>query len=50
MEFFGTKFCLTLGAWRLRFVLMLEEADDEQPRRATRIHHVGARSSDHATR
>ncbi|MGA7355308.1 MAG: hypothetical protein WA431_14740 [Candidatus Cybelea sp.] len=28
MEFFGTNFSLTLGAWRLRFVLALEENDD----------------------
>jgi hypothetical protein len=29
MELFGAKFCIALGAWKLRFVLMLE--DDEAP-------------------
>ena len=33
MEFFGTKFTVALGAWRLRFVLMLEE-NEAQPARA----------------
>ena len=28
MELFGAKFCIALGAWKLRFVLMLE---DEEP-------------------
>ena len=28
MEFIGTNFALTLGAWRLRFVLALEETED----------------------
>lgn len=28
MELFGTKFSLALGAWRLRFVLMLEDAEE----------------------
>jgi hypothetical protein len=27
VEFFGTKFTLTLGGWRLRFALALEDAD-----------------------
>ena len=29
MELFGTKFTLSLGTWKLRFVLMLE--DEQQP-------------------
>ena len=29
MELFGAKFSIALGAWKLRFVLMLE--DDETP-------------------
>ncbi|HEY8313366.1 MAG TPA: hypothetical protein VIG51_04255 [Candidatus Baltobacteraceae bacterium] len=29
MELFGTKFTFSLGSWKLRFVLMLE--DDMQP-------------------
>ena len=40
MELFGTKFTLALGAWKLRFVLMLE--DDEEP------HHFTARAASHA--
>lgn len=28
MELFGTNFALSLGAWRLRFVLALEEVED----------------------
>lgn len=28
MELFGTNFSITLGAWKLRFVLMLEETED----------------------
>jgi hypothetical protein len=28
VEIIGTNFCLSLGAWRLRFVLALEERDD----------------------
>jgi hypothetical protein len=28
MDLFGAKFSIALGAWKLRFVLMLEEADD----------------------
>jgi hypothetical protein len=27
MDLFGMKFSLALGAWRLRFVLMLEDAE-----------------------
>jgi hypothetical protein len=28
MELFGAKFSVALGAWNLRFVLMLEDAED----------------------
>ena len=35
MRYLGTNFCLTLGAWRLRFVLALEDApDDDEPANA----------------
>ncbi|HET9394255.1 MAG TPA: hypothetical protein VFO29_12135 [Candidatus Rubrimentiphilum sp.] len=27
MDLFGLKFSIALGAWRLRFVLMLEDAE-----------------------
>ena len=30
MELFGAKFSIALGAWRLRFVLMLEEPEAER--------------------
>ena len=28
MELFGTKFTVALGAWKLRFVLMLEDGEE----------------------
>lgn len=28
MELFGAKFSVALGAWKLRFVLMLEDAEE----------------------
>ncbi len=40
MEFIGTKFSITLGAWRLRFVLSLEEANDDATREYPKPHHV----------
>jgi hypothetical protein len=44
MELFGAKFCVALGAWKLRFVLMLE--DDEAAPEAQGVqrppHHVTA--------
>lgn len=43
MDIFGTKFDLTLGGWKLRFVLMLEDEMDEAPANAAREpipHHV----------
>ena len=30
MDLFGLKFSLALGAWRVRFVLMLEDAEAPQ--------------------
>lgn len=39
MQIFGTNFTLSLGAWRLRFLLALEDMDDETPVRATRVPH-----------
>jgi hypothetical protein len=47
MELFGAKFCIALGAWKLRFVLMLE--DDEpaaaQPSAHRTPHHVTVQNS-----
>jgi hypothetical protein len=44
MELFGAKFCVALGAWKLRFVLMLEddEAMPEAPAAHRPPHHVTA--------
>ncbi len=39
MEFLGTKFTITLGSWRLRFVLALEESQDEMQAAARGPHH-----------
>lgn len=38
MEIIGTNFTLSLGAWRLRLVLALEETDD-RPKEKTRPPH-----------
>lgn len=47
MSYLGTSFCLTLGAWRLRLQIALEDAPDDdvsrfEPERAQRPpqHHV----------
>ena len=38
MEIIGTNFTLSLGSWRLRFVLALED-NDEQPKEKIRPPH-----------
>ncbi|MDQ6826663.1 MAG: hypothetical protein M3Z14_05620 [Candidatus Eremiobacteraeota bacterium] len=40
MEILGTHFAITLGSWRLRLVLCVEEIEDEATRRAASSHHV----------
>ncbi|MDQ2679791.1 MAG: hypothetical protein M3Y21_02045 [Candidatus Eremiobacteraeota bacterium] len=41
MEFFGTKLTITLGSWRLRFVLALEETEEIVDQQImSRPHHV----------
>ncbi len=35
MELFGAKFSIALGAWRLRFVLMLEDPEEPVRERTT---------------
>jgi hypothetical protein len=40
VEFIGTNFSLTLGAWRLRFVLALEENDDRPKEKAQTPHRL----------
>jgi hypothetical protein len=45
MELFGAKFSVALGAWKLRFVLMLEDAEEPAPLPQTAYHtphHYGA--------
>lgn len=51
MELFGAKFNVTLGVWRLRFVLMLEEPEvlEQSKRRGRTPHHISAvRDASHA--
>ena len=52
MELFGTKFSIALGAWKLRFVLMLEEAPDDAAMppyaRQSVPHHFTARTTSRA--
>jgi hypothetical protein len=40
MEIFGTNFSLALGAWRLRFVLALEDTDGTPPVKARPPHRM----------
>lgn len=50
MDLFGTKFTIALGAWKLRFVLMLEDDEPSVTPRPTVIpHHVNytSRMSSH---
>jgi hypothetical protein len=43
MDLFGIKFCVALGACKLRFVLMLEDDEDTAPARAVAPpHHLGS--------
>lgn len=52
MELFGAKFSIALGAWKLRFVLMLEDADDElevAPPAGRIPHHLKERTAWRAT-
>ena len=39
MELFGAKFCVALGAWKLRFVLMLEDTEELPAPQAGRSPH-----------
>lgn len=52
MELFGTKFTIALGAWRLRFVMMLEESPEEAAPpnyvRPAAPHHFTARTASRA--
>jgi hypothetical protein len=40
MQIFGTNFTLTLGSWRLRFVLALEEYDEPSKERVAPPHRL----------
>jgi len=50
MELFGAKFCVALGAWKLRFVLMLEDDEETVPEPLAQHppHHVKARMTSRA--
>ncbi len=51
MELFGAKFCIALGAWKLRFVLMLEDEETVAPSPSAHRppHHVTAQNSSGGT-
>jgi hypothetical protein len=38
VEIIGTSFTISLGSWRLRFVLAVEDSD-EQPKERARVPH-----------
>lgn len=40
MEIIGTNFSLTLGSWRLRFVLAVEEAEERPKERIKPPHRL----------
>jgi hypothetical protein len=40
MEILGTNFVLSLGSWRLRFVLALEDSDAQPARKAAPPHRM----------
>ncbi len=40
MEILGTRFSLTLGTWRLRLVLAIEETEGVAAREHTPSHHL----------
>jgi hypothetical protein len=40
MEILGTHFALTLGSWRLRFVLSIEETEETRVPTRTGPHHL----------
>jgi hypothetical protein len=39
MEIMGTSFTISLGLWRLRFVLAIEENEEERPKERARPPH-----------
>ncbi len=40
MEIVGTNFTISLGAWRLRFVLAIEDTDEQPPGRQRAPHRM----------
>jgi hypothetical protein len=40
MEIIGTNLTLSLGSWRLRFVLALEEIDERRPEKVRPPHRL----------
>ena len=51
MDLFGANFSFALGAWKLRFVLMIEDAEDvpRQAAQRTAPHHLKERTEWRAT-
>ncbi|HYL27886.1 MAG TPA: hypothetical protein VEW74_08620 [Candidatus Nitrosotalea sp.] len=39
VEIIGTNFTLSLGAWRMRFVLAIEENEEDRPKEQVRPPH-----------
>ncbi len=49
MEILGTRFSLTLGSWRLRLVLAIEETEGVAIREHAPLHHLTViKDSNHA--
>jgi hypothetical protein len=44
MQYLGTAFTLTLGAWRIRFSFFLEDAPDDRTAAMAHAHHHPERS------
>jgi hypothetical protein len=40
MEILGTQFAITLGSWRLRLVIAVEDVDAPEPHKPKTPHHL----------
>ncbi len=50
MQILGTNFSLTLGSWRLRFVLALEECEESQSEKVAPPHRLRVVREDEVVR
>ncbi len=50
MEILGTQFALTLGSWRLRFVLALEETEEARTGIRVPSHHLAVMKESDSSR